>query len=246
MENKNMITDLKSLRLSYLAENLNSFISGCDSEKMKAEAIIRKIVELEIVEKSQRGAERRVRQAKLGRFRRVSEFDWNWPDKIDRNKLEKMLKCDFISQKRNVILAGPQGLGKTMFAKNIGHLAAVSGKTVLFTSASNMVMNLKAQSSPADINRILKKYVSPELLILDELGYLSYDCQAADLIFEIINRRYENSSIVISTNLAFKDWNSIFPGAACLTAMIDRLTHHVEIVKFDGKSYRLKESIDGA
>jgi DNA replication protein DnaC len=242
MEQSTITAGLRQLRLNYLAENFDSFTDGCDKMGMQAKAIAERIVELELIEKARRGTEKRVKQSKLGRFKHIAEFDWNWPEKLDRKKIEKIFTCEFIGQKRNIILAGAQGLGKTMLAKNIGHEAALKGKSVLFTTASNLVMTLKAQTNQADLNRTLRKYVYPELLILDELGYLSYDCQAADLIFEIVNRRYENGSIIISTNLAFKDWNTIFSGAACLTAMIDRLTHHVEILKFEGKSFRLRES----
>lgn len=242
MELATITAGLKQLHLNYLADNLDNFTSGCDKQNMTARSITERIVELELLEKARRGTDRRVRQAKLGRFKHLAEFDWNWPEKLDRNKVEKIFTCDFIDQKRNIILAGAQGLGKTMLAKNIGYEAAIKGKNTLFTTASNLVMTLKAQSSQAELTRALRKYVTPELLILDELGYLSYDCQAADLIFEVINRRYENGSVIISTNLAFKDWNTIFPGAACLTAMVDRLTHHVDILKFEGKSFRLRES----
>lgn len=242
MEQTTITAGLRMLRLNYLADNFDSFTSGCDKDGMTAGTIAGRIVELELIERSRRGTEKRISQAKLGRFKHITDFDWNWPEKIDRKKIDKILSCEFIDQKRNVILAGAQGLGKTMLAKNIAYAAAIKGKSTLFTTASNMVMTLKAQSGQADLNRTLKKYTGPDLLVLDELGYLSYDCQAADLIFEIVNRRYEAGSIVISTNLAFKDWNTVFPGAACLTAMIDRLTHHVEILKIEGKSYRLRES----
>lgn len=241
MENAT-ITGLSQLRLNYLAENFEDFISGCDKGNMTAISVIERMVSLELVEKSRRGTERRLKQAKLGRYKHFTDFDWSWPKGLDQKKIEKLMNCDFIDQKRNVILAGAQGLGKTMLAKNIGHEAILKGKSILFSTASNLVMTLKAQGNQLDLNRSLRKFVSPDLLILDELGYLSYDCQAADLIFEVINRRYETGSIIITTNLAFKDWNQVFPGAACLTAMIDRLTHHVDIIKIEGNSYRLRES----
>lgn len=172
----------------------------------------------------------------------MNEFNWAFPKYIDRGLIEDCLKGGFISQRKNIILAGAQGLGKTMIAKNIAFQAVMQGKTALFTTASQMVMTLKGFDNQIDLNRGLKRYMHPDLLVIDELGYLSYDHTAADLIFEIINRRYETGSIVITTNLAFKDWNTIFPGAACLTALIDRLTHHLKMVKIEGESYRLNES----
>lgn len=233
---------LKKLRLNYLADNFNEFITGSQKAKITGEKLIERIVELELVEKARRGTERRVRQARLGKYKHISHFDWAWPEGLDKKTIDNLMAGTFVDQCRNLILAGAQGLGKTMIATNIGHEALMRGKNVIFTSASDMVMALKSQDNHVDLNRMLKKYVASDLLILDELGYLSYDCQAADLIFEVVNRRYENGSIIITTNLAFKDWNTVFPGAACLTAMIDRLTHHCEVLQIKGPSFRLKES----
>lgn len=240
--NSQTMNNLRRLKLSYLVDNLEEFIDGCNKSKLSVDAVIDRLCELEVIEKDRRGTERRLRQAKLGKFKRIEDFDWAFPKAINRDSIEKLLKTDFTNRQENIILAGAQGLGKTMIAKNITYQAVVRGKTALFTTASQMVMMLKSSDNQVDLNRMLKKYVQPELLVIDELGYLSYDHQAADLIFEIINQRYEVGSIIITTNLAFKDWNTIFPGAACLTAMIDRLTHHLQMIKIEGGSYRLKES----
>ena len=240
--NSQTFDNLKRLKLSYLVENFENFIEGCYKSKLTTSKIIERLCELEVLEKDRRGTERRLRQARLGKFKRIDDFDWAFPQNINRDSIENLLKTDFINRQENIILAGAQGLGKTMIAKNIAYQAVMKGKTALFTTASQMVMMLKSCDNQVDLNRMLKKYVQPDLLIIDELGYLSYDHQAADLIFEIINQRYEVGSIMMTTNLAFKDWNTIFPGAACLTAMIDRLTHHLQMIKIDGGSYRLKES----
>lgn len=240
--NSQTMNNLRRLKLSYLVGNLEEFIDGCNKSNLSVDAVIERLCELEVIEKDRRGTERRLRQAKLGKFKRIEDFDWAFPKGINRDSIEKLLKTDFTNRQENIILAGAQGLGKTMIAKNIAYQAVMRGKTALFTTASQMVMMLKSCENQVDLNRMLKKYVQPELLVIDELGYLSYDHQAADLIFEIINQRYEVGSIIITTNLAFKDWNTIFPGAACLTAMIDRLTHHLQMIKIEGGSYRLKES----
>jgi len=234
--------DLKALRLHYLSEHFEDFVSGCDKDKRTTKSVIERLVELELVEKGRRSIETRLKEAKLGRFKRMHEFDWSWPKKAERSKVEALLKGDFVTAKRNLILAGAQGLGKTMIAKNIGHEAVMRGKSVLFTTASDLVMTLQTKDTQVDLNRCLRRYAKPDLLIIDELGYLSYDCKAADLIFEVVNRRYEQGSILMTTNLAFKDWNQIFPAAACLTAMIDRITHHVDVVVLEGSSYRRMES----
>ena len=240
----NLSEDLKILRLHYTAENKDHLIKNWESESTSPGDILQKLTELELVEKSRRSTDRRLRSAKLGTFKQMANFDWSWPEGINHNQVEKILKLDFMDSKRNVILGGAQGLGKSMIAKNLGYQAVMKGKTVLFTTASKMILDLGSQEGNLALQRALKRYESPDLLILDELGYLSFDCKAADFIFEIVNRRYEQGSMVITTNLAFRDWGNVFPGAACLTALVDRLTHNAEIVKLTGKSFRMKESVD--
>lgn len=235
--------DLKTLRLHYTAENLDAVTETWGGSKYTPLEILTKLTELELVEKSQRSTNRRLRSAKLGSFRQIAEFEWGWPEAIDKEQIERLLKLDFLEFKRNVILAGAQGLGKSMIAKNIGYQAVLKGKSVLFTTTSRMILDLGSQDGNQALQKALKRYESPDLLIMDELGYLSFDCKAADFIFEIVNRRYEEGSIIMTTNLAFKDWGTIFPGAACLTALVDRLTHNAELVKVLGKSYRMKETL---
>jgi len=172
----------------------------------------------------------------------MKDFDWNWPKEADRKVIEGLFSCDFVEARQNIILASPQGLGKTMIAKNLAQQSAMCCFSVLYTTASAMVIDLGAQENKSSLQRRLRYYESRDLLVLDEIGYLAFDNRAADFVFEIVNRRYEKGSVVITTNLAFKDWGQIFPGAPCVTAMIDRLTHHAKIIKINGDSYRLRES----
>jgi DNA replication protein DnaC len=129
-----------------------------------------------------------------------------------------------------------------MCAKNLAYQAALAGYSALFVETAAMLTDLEGQDGPRAFNTRLTKYLRPKVLVLDEVGYLSYSAKSADILFQVISRRYENSATIVTTNKAFKDWGGIFPGAACVNAMIDRLTHHAEIIRVTGKSYRLHES----
>ena len=236
----NLEKKLRAMKLYYLAENLDAFCektAGLDGLK-----IVEELVSLEQLEKQKRSSERRLIEARLGRFKQMADFDWDWPAEIDRPAVERLLKLNFLKEKENIVIAGAQGLGKSMIARNIGQAAVMTGCSTLFTSASELVCDLSSQESIPALHRRLKRYYKPELLIIDEVGYLSFDHKAADLLFDVISRRYETASIIITTNLTFKEWHTIFPGASCLVALLDRLTHHSDLLSIKGDSYRTKEA----
>jgi DNA replication protein DnaC len=172
----------------------------------------------------------------------MADFDWAWPKALDRAAVERVLGLGFLEEGGNVILAGAQGLGKTMIARNVAHQAVLQGHSVRCATAAELLLDLGGQETSRALERRLRAYVKPRLLALDELGYLTYDNRAADLLFQVISRRYERASILVTTNLAFKDWGTVFPNAACVTALIDRLTHHAEIIAISGESYRRREA----
>ena len=197
-------------------------------------------------ERQQRSLERRLNQAKLGRFKPLSEFDWQWPDKIDQPGIHTAMQLGFINVASNIILIGSNGVGKSTVAQNIGYQAVMQGHTVLFATAANMLSDLAVQDGDNALRRRLLHYARPKLLLIDEIGYLSYSNRHADLLFEIINRRYEQSSTVITTNRPFAEWNEVFPNAACVVSLIDRLVHHSQIIAIEGDSYRMKEAQEQA
>ena len=129
-----------------------------------------------------------------------------------------------------------------MLAKNIAHHAILAGHSVLFTTAAELLLDLNGQETARALERRFRHYLRPQLLLIDEIGYLSYDAHAADLLFQIVSRRYETKALVVTTNLPFKQWDTIFPNASCAVALIDRLTHHAEIVAIEGDSYRLRDA----
>jgi DNA replication protein DnaC len=200
------------------------------------------LLRVEEQERRRRSLERRLRFAAIGRFKPMADFDWSWPTEIDREAVEELFTFGFMSEKANVVLVGPNGVGKSMISKNLAYQALLRGHRVLFTTASAMLNALAAQDGSLALQRKLKYYCGPELLVIDELGYLSYDNRHADLLFEVVTRRYEVASTVVTTNKAFAEWNQVFPNAACVVTLVDRLVHRAEILTIDGESYRLKEA----
>ena len=200
----------------------------------------------EIEERQQRSLVRRLSSAKLGRFKPLNEFDWQWPSKIDPHAIQALMQLDFLTDASNIILIGSNGVGKSTIAQNLAYQAVMQGHTVLFTTAANMLNDLAAQAGDNALRRRLKQYARPSLLVLDEIGYLSYSNRHADLLFEIINRRYEQNSTLVTTNRPFGEWNEVFPNAACVVSLIDRLVHHSQIIAIEGDSYRMKEAQEQA
>lgn len=200
------------------------------------------LIDWEEQERGRRSLERRLRSAHIGRFKPVCDFDWTWPKRCDRSAFEALMTLDFLKDATNIILVGPNGVGKSTLARNIAHQALIHGNTVLFTSAGQLLGDLAALDSDSALRRRLRHYAGPDLLAIDEVGYLSYSNRHADLLFELVSRRYEHKSILITTNRPFAEWREVFPNAACVVSLVDRLVHNAEILAIDGESYRLKEA----
>jgi DNA replication protein DnaC len=233
---------LRDLGLLWLSEHLDDVVALATKKRWGPMQFVEYLIDQERTDRARRSLERRLARSRIQRFKPMTDFDWNWPTRIDREAVESALRLSFVEGARNVVLVANQGLGKTTIAQNIAHNAVLAGHSVLFVTAAQMLIDLASQDSARALESRLKLYSNVGILIVDEVGYLSYDSRNADLFFQIVSRRYERKSIVLTTNLAFADWNNIFPNAACTTALIDRLVHRAEIIAIEGKSYRVHEA----
>jgi DNA replication protein DnaC len=235
-------SQLRRLGLVGVADDLNDLLARAAKDRWTPVALLEHIAGAELEDRARRSLDRRFKRARLGRFKPMADFEWDWPKEIDRRLVERLLTLDFLRDAENLVLVGAQGLGKTMIAKNTVHQAILQGHSALFTTAADLLLDLNSQDTARGLDRRLRHYARPQLLCIDEIGYLAYDAHAADLLFQIVTRRYEQKSIVLTTNLAFREWHTIFPNAACAVGLIDRLTHHAALVKISGDSYRLREA----
>jgi DNA replication protein DnaC len=223
------------LGLVGLVENWHEFLDEM--------SVIKKFISLEENKRQDIFLRNRFKSAQLGNFRPIADFDWKWPKKIDREIVEDLFTLDFIKEHTNCILIGPNGAGKTMIAKNLAYKAILSGYKALVINAAITLNNLSGIADGIALERKLNHFSKPDVLVIDEVGYLSYANRHADLLFQLIERRYEKKSTIITTNKPFSQWNEIFHNAACATTLVDRVTHNSDIVCIEvDASYRYKET----
>ena len=234
LADEELAATLKRLRLFGLLARL---------DEVRSKPWLEEVLDIELEEKTRRSLAHRNHVAGIGPFKPVSSFDWKWPRKIDRALIEELFTLDFVREGANVVLLGPNGVGKTMLLRNLADRALQAGHGVVVRTASDLLGDLAKQESTAARVRRLTAYVRPHLLCIDEVGYLSYDVRHADLLFEVVTRRYEKGrSVLLTTNKPFAEWPTTFPNAACVVTLVDRLMHKSEMVTIDGDSYRLREA----
>jgi DNA replication protein DnaC len=211
-------------------------------EKVAATPWVAPLIQWEEEQRAIRSLERRLGHAHLGRFKSLADFDWDWPTRCDRAAVEELMGLAFLKEAANAVLIGPNGVGKSTIARNIAHQAVLAGHTVLCTSAGHMLNELAGADGDNALRHRLAWYARPRLLLIDEIGYLSYSNRHADPLFEIVSRRYQEKSTLVTTHRPFSEWGEVFPNAAGVVSLVDRLVHNAEIIQIEGDSYRLKEA----
>jgi DNA replication protein DnaC len=241
----NLIAHLEFLRLTFMRENYEALAHQAAQKSRTHVDYLAALAEGEAGLRRERSIKRRIRLACFPVIKTLEQFRWSWPTAINRAAVQNLFRLKFIEDKTNIIILGGVGLGKTHLATALGYAACLQGKSVLFTTAIDAINTLSAAQAANRLKPELKRYLAPSLLCLDELGFLPIDKHGADLLFQIISLRYEQGSIVITSNRSFKEWPQIFNNDSTLTsAILDRLLHHSETILIEGKSYRMKGEVE--
>ena len=205
-------SNLGTLRLPFIKEHCQSLATTAAKKSLTHIDFLTQLIEGEAALHADRAVARRIQAARFPVIKTLDSFRWDWPKKINQLQVRDLFRLQFVHDKANVILLGLVGLGKTHLATALGYAACQHGMSVLFANAIDVINTLNAAQTKGTLKAELRKYTSPSLLVLDEVGYLPIDQRGADLLFQVISARYERGSIVLTTNKAFNQWPAIFKG----------------------------------
>ena len=239
--------DLAELRLSQIAATFREVLDEAARKSTSMLEVLAALIASEVTHRRQCALERRMLQAKLPPRKTLEDYKFDFPKRIPKQKILRLFDCEFVSQHRCAVLIGRTGTGKTHLLNALGYTACEKGISVRWTRAIDMINVLTTAQLHGMLEKKLREYTRPDLLLLDELGYLPIDKRGADLMFQVVAARYECGSIVLTTNRLFREWGKIFDVDNTLaTAMIDRLMHHGDAIVIDGKSFRTGEGDEPA
>jgi DNA replication protein DnaC len=234
--------NLERLNLRTVLENHQSAAAEAAERQISHIDFLRELIEDEAAERNRRTSERRLRDARLPQIKTIDQFDFTFPDEINQPLVMELLRLRFVEERANVVMMAQAGRGKTHLALALAYQACVDGQSVLFTKADDMIDALVVAREVGTLARVVKKYNSPKLLVIDELGFEAIAGERASLFFKVVSARYERGSMVITTNRAFKEWPVIFQDPVVTSAIIERVAHHCHVVPIKARiSYRMRD-----
>src|SRR5688500_14867622 len=233
---------LKALKLPTFLREYDKLARQCATEGVDHTRYLLRLSELELLDRERRLIERRIRAARFPAVKSLDSFDFAAILALNRMLVLELARCEYIERRENVIALGPSGTGKTHVALGLGLSACQRGLSVGFTTAAALVHELLEARDERRLLRLQKQLTAYRLLIIDELGYVPLSPTGAELLFEVMSQRYERGSVLVTSNLPFDEWTSVFGSERLTGALLDRLTHHVHVLEMNGESYRLKAS----
>lgn len=233
---------LKSLRLPTVLREYGKLAKQAAAEGLDHVQFLARLIELEIIDRERRMIERRIKAAKFPAVKSLDSFDFKAIPALNKMQVLELARCEWVERRENVIALGPSGTGKTHIALGLGLSAGQKGLSVGFVTAAALVHELMEARDERRLLRLQKQMVGYKLLIIDELGFVPLSKTGAELLFELISQRYERGSTLITSNLPFDEWTETFGSERLTGALLDRLTHHVNILEMNGESYRLGQS----
>ncbi len=235
---------LATLGLGHAADELDTALQKAIARNEPASALLDHLMREELRVQLEGRARVALKRSAIFPLTTLDVYDFDYPERIDKDIVMRAASLDFVRERANVVFVGPSGVGKTHLANALGQLACLRGYRVRFVLAADLVNDLVASQARNTLNRRLAAWSAYDLLLIDELGYLSFDARGADLLYQVFNKRYQRSSTIVTTNLAFKDWGKLFHNAAAASAIADRLVHRGLLVRIAGKSRRSDQTVD--
>jgi DNA replication protein DnaC len=233
---------LKSLRLPTVLREYGKLAKQAAAEGLDHVQFLARLIELEMIDRERRMIERRIKAAKFPAVKSLDSFDFKAIPALNKMQVLELARCEWVERRENVIALGPSGTGKTHIALGLGLSACQKGLSVGFVTAAALVHELMEARDERRLLRLQKQMVSHKLLIIDELGFVPLSKTGAELLFELISQRYERGATLITSNLPFDEWTETFGSERLTGALLDRLTHHINILEMNGESYRLGQS----
>lgn len=240
-ELKELTSLLEKLKLEHLESQLDAVCEQAAARDLDHKSFLCEALATEWRGRFQKGIETRLRQARFPWLKTVEQFDFDFQPSMDRKQVRELAGLSFVERSHNVVILGPPGVGKTHLAVALGVKAVEAGYSVLFTTLETLMSRLVRAKRENRLERALAQMVYPKVLIVDEIGYLRLSREEARLFFQLVVRRYEKASMVVTSNKSFLDWGEVFSDHVLATAILDRLLHHSTTLNIKGESYRLKE-----